>query len=145
MIRRGYLGSATPISPCTKGVNVKMKIDIKKFKKGKIMNKKIGNRNNSKMYAIQCSKCKKKMFPQTKKEKREIEELIVVEDLIKKWVSGKMGILPHLPKAIREYIEEYIRSSIQDRVYDMLLGDAHTICNCEDCSYGTIKCKAQGR
>ena len=108
------------------------------------MNKKIRNRNNRKMYAIQCSECKKKLFPQTEKGRREIEELIVVEELIEKWVSGKIEILP-LPKSVREYIEERIRSSIQDRVFDMLLEDAFDLCNCENRSYGTIKCKAQGR
>lgn len=109
------------------------------------MNKKIRNRNNGKMYAIQCSECKKKLFPQTEIERKEIEELIVVEALIEKWVSGKIEILAYLPKAIKEYIERSIRCSIQDCVYDMLLGYAGTLCNCENCSYGLIKCKEQRR
>ena len=120
------------------------KISTTDLKKEKIMNKKIKTRSNSKMYAIQCSVCKKKFFPRTEKEKMEIEELIVVEELIEKWVSGKIEILT-LPKAVREYIGERIRSSIEDCVYDMLLEDAYDLCNCENRSYGAIKCKAQGK
>lgn len=117
------------------------KVGTKEFKKEKAMSKKI--KNNKRTYAIQCSRCKKIIFPQTEAEKREFEELATVEDLIKSWVLGKINIFSEIPNAVRKFIEESISSAIEGRVLEVLL--SYPVCNCEYCSYGAIKCRKQRR
>ena len=107
------------------------------------MNKKIRNSNHRKTYALQCASCKRITHPQEKITKKEFEQLVLLEDLIKDWVLGKIDIFSGIPNPVKKFIEEAIRDHIQNYVFDTMAGSA-LMC-CEECSPWVIKCKARRR
>jgi len=96
--------------------------------------------NNGGTYALQCSRCKKIRLPQKETSRGNFEQLAILEDLIKDWVSGKINTLPEMSIFARTFVEEAIHMEIQNFVTDILFDEAP---NCKCGPYSIVKCNAQ--
>ena len=85
-------------------------------------------KNNRKTYVVQCSGCKK-ILPRIEASRRELEQLVMLEDLIKDWVLGKISIFSEMPISVKKFLQESIHGYIENHVWDIAF-DGTGICKC---------------